>query len=247
MIRQRACAPVDILCRREECPHFGPDPEGFPACVTPVSPTSPVTQRNRGRDRRSARPRPRRGSPSASRAWRVASGLRKATRVATDSVRVILCEGVEPSRGVTKITGADDVVAFEHGAGLMAGELHGHAFRHGGPHEVAHRGSPEVMRDPAGAAGCGAGSSPRFIEAAFRDAFAGFLARGVAEHVAHARLIWTAVGRLVVVRAAEVRSQSSVPPAVSSPPPTARKAHPRWPWTLTSRPRGADHGCGEQD
>jgi hypothetical protein len=33
---------------------------------------------------------------------------------------------------------------------FVAGELHGHAFRHGGPQEIAYGGAPKVVEDPAG-------------------------------------------------------------------------------------------------
>jgi hypothetical protein len=44
-------------------------------------------------------------------------------------------------------------VALEDRTVLVAGELHRHPFRDGGPHEVAHGRSPRVMQNPAGAVG----------------------------------------------------------------------------------------------
>src|ERR1035437_4798646 len=46
--------------------------------------------------------------------------------------------GVEPSRRVAEIPGADDVVALEHRPRLVAGELHRDALGHAGALEVAH-------------------------------------------------------------------------------------------------------------
>src|SRR5712692_9600344 len=57
--------------------------------------------------------------------------------------------GIEPPRRVPQVAAAHDVVAFEHGPGLVAGQLHGHAFRYAGPHEGAHGGPPEVVGDAA--------------------------------------------------------------------------------------------------
>src|ERR1700682_5036098 len=91
--------------------------------------------------------------------------------------------GIEPPRRVPQVAAAHDVVAFEHGTGLVAGQLHGHALRHAGPREAAHGGPTEVVRDATGTPGRGAGLPPRLVEPALRDPLAGLLARRVAEDV----------------------------------------------------------------
>jgi hypothetical protein len=60
--------------------------------------------------------------------------------------------------------GANDVVAFKDGAGVMAGELHRRVVPDGGAHEVAHGRSPEVVRDPSRSAACDARFPPRLVE-----------------------------------------------------------------------------------
>lgn len=59
---------------------------------------------------------------------------------------------IEPLRGLTQISRADDVVAFEHRPCLVPGRLHRDSFRHTGSHQVADGGPPKVVRDPPGAA-----------------------------------------------------------------------------------------------
>src|ERR1035437_3267972 len=76
---------------------------------------------------------------------------------------------VEALRRISQVATADDVVSLKDRARLMAGELHGHALRHAGPHEVANRGSAEVVRDATWAACLDAGLPPDFVEAALRD------------------------------------------------------------------------------
>jgi hypothetical protein len=74
------------------------------------------------------------------------------------------CDGASRGSAHRVRAGADDVVAFKDGAGVVAGELHRHVFPHGGAHEVAHGRSPEVVGDPTRSADCDARFPPRLVE-----------------------------------------------------------------------------------
>src|SRR2546426_7306838 len=67
---------------------------------------------------------------------------------------------------VLEVAGTHDVVAIEHGARLVACDLHGDALRHACVDHVAHRGSPEVVAQAPGDAGGLARRGPRLPEIA---------------------------------------------------------------------------------
>src|SRR5437762_6191038 len=66
---------------------------------------------------------------------------------------------------LTEVTLGDDVVAFEHRAGLVAGDHHGNAFGNTGPDHVPDGRPPEIMEEHPGHAGLPAGGLPGGQEA----------------------------------------------------------------------------------
>ena len=78
---------------------------------------------------------------------------------------------VELLRGFDEIAFTDDVVALEYRARLVPGHLHRNALGYSGAHQVSHRRSSKVMRNPAGAARLRACLSPCLRESHDRLAF----------------------------------------------------------------------------
>jgi hypothetical protein len=62
-------------------------------------------------------------------------------------------EGVDSLGRFPQVPGADNVVALEHRAGLVPGELHRDTLGHACSHKIADGRSAKVVRDPAGTAG----------------------------------------------------------------------------------------------
>jgi len=60
---------------------------------------------------------------------------------------------VKPTRGLLEIRRADDVVAIEHGARLVAGHLHRHALRHARVDGIPDGGAPQIVAEAARDAG----------------------------------------------------------------------------------------------
>src|ERR1043165_9202541 len=71
----------------------------------------------------------------------------------------------------------------------MPGELHRHAFRRPSSGEIADRGPTEVVRKAAWAPGGDPGLPPRFVKTAGGDALTSLHSRGIAEDVAHDRVL----------------------------------------------------------
>jgi hypothetical protein len=72
--------------------------------------------------------------------------------------------GAQEHGGGAEILLVADVVAVEHRARFVAGHFHRDTFTHPGAYEVADRSAPEIVDQPAGHAGRGAGLSPHAIE-----------------------------------------------------------------------------------
>src|SRR5262245_37398552 len=79
----------------------------------------------------------------------------------------------QPTRGISEVAVANDVVPVEDAAGLVAAQFHRHAFRDTGTDHVANCRTAEVGRDTGRASGPDSRTAPRMVEAAPRDAVPG--------------------------------------------------------------------------
>ena len=75
----------------------------------------------------------------------------------------------KPTRSVPQIPIADDIIAIENAASLVAAQFHRHAFGDAGADHVPDGGSAKVVRDAAWAAGGDPSAAPRVVEAAGGD------------------------------------------------------------------------------
>ena len=97
----------------------------------------------------------------------------------------------KPSRSVPQVSVAHDIIAFKDAPGLVARQIHGHAFGDAGADHVPDGRSPEIVRDTARAPGGHPRPSPSLVEAALGDAVAGEVPeragrdRAMEEHVLH--------------------------------------------------------------
>src|SRR5712692_9141886 len=88
------------------------------------------------------------------------------TGLAGFMVLTIACVEVPNTLGrVTEVALGHDVVAFEHGPGLVPGDHHGDAFRDAGPDHVPDGRPPEIMEEHPGHPCLPAGGLPRGQEA----------------------------------------------------------------------------------
>ncbi len=71
---------------------------------------------------------------------------------------------VESFGSLAKVARTYDIVALEHAPRLVSGQLHGHAFRDASADEVADGRPAEVVQQPTGSAGLGAGRAERCTE-----------------------------------------------------------------------------------
>ena len=106
------------------------------------------------------------GLCGASRFQRNASCARKAH---IGGVRSVPTSVPKPTRSLPQISIADDIITIEHAASLVAAQVHRHTFGNARADHVQNRGSTEVVRDAARAAGGDPGAALHVVEAAGGD------------------------------------------------------------------------------
>src|SRR5688572_16714020 len=78
----------------------------------------------------------------------------------------------KPMRSLPQVSVAEDIIAIEHAARLVAAQFHRHAFGDACADHVPYGDSPEVVRDAARTAGGDPGETSSVVEASERDRMA---------------------------------------------------------------------------
>ena len=98
----------------------------------------------------------------------------------------------KPTRSVPQVSIADDIIAIEDTASLVATEFHGHTLRNADADHVADGRSPEVVRNATGTPGGRPCPPPGLVEATLGNALAAEVPeparpgdRAMKEHMLH--------------------------------------------------------------
>jgi len=85
----------------------------------------------------------------------------------------VLASVPKPTRSLPQVSIADDIIAIEHAARLVAAQFHRHAFGNAGADHVPDGGAAEVVRNTTRATGGEPGAAPIVVEAGGRDRMPG--------------------------------------------------------------------------